>query len=743
MTSLDFAEETPPPPGGFRFDAVEARRVVARHRGLIAACVLVSLAAAAAVSYLTKPLYRATALMTLERERESPFDLVASVNRERGQEISVETVARLLTSREVVERAVRQLRLAEAAPGAAPVPATGAAAPKDAELDPVTRLAVALAPTIDVRPLRNTSLLEVSVTAHSAKRAADLANAVTDSFIAWKLDSRFRLLGQASEFLSSQIADAKTTLTQKEERLAAFGRRKDILSGDTSSPNGAKVDALQRDAAAATADRIGKEAREAELTRSDAAAVATSSPNVIAIRSEIGRLEQEYTEKLKLFKPDWPAMVQLKAQIEKRRLDLANAIADAGAAAREGARADVASARRREEGLKAALQAQRSEAMSVNADAVAYNALKAETETQRALVDNLQKRQAEILVLTRVEGERQTDVRIVERALPPGSRFRPSYRLNGILGLAVGTLVGLAIAFALERLDRTLRTPEQIRELLKLPVLGVIPAAGSPSARGRGASRKIPSGERPSLTAAPSIELLPHEHSRSAIAEAYRALRTSLLLSSAELLHSFVVTSALPLEGKTTTAANLAIVLSQLGKKVLLVDGDLHRSRLHEVFHVSNAEGLVSVLAGRVDAQQAVQKTAIPNLSLLPAGPPSPNPSGLLASDTMRRFLDGAIDRFDYVVVDAPPVLAVADAIVLGYLSNGVILTVRAGQTPRENVVKAWSELRSSNVRVLGVVLNALEDKNSVSDRERYGGAYYIADEPVAAALKAPADTPV
>ena len=393
MTSLDFSEETPPSPGGFRFDAVEARRVVARHRGLIVGCVLLSLAAAAVVSYLTQPLYRATALMTLERERESPFDLVASVNRERGQEISVETVARLLTSREVVERAVRQLRLAEPATApAAAVPAAGAAPPKDAELDPVTRLAVALAPTIDVRALRNTSLLEVSVTAHSAKRAADLANAVTDSFIAWKLDSRFRLLGQASEFLSSQIADAKVTLTQKEERLAAFGRRKDILSGDTSSPNGAKVDALQRDAAAATADRIGKEAREAELTRSDAATVAATSPNVIAIRSEIGRLEQEYAEKLKLFKPDWPAMVQLKAQIEKRRQDLANAIADAGAAAREGARADVASARRREEGLKAALQAQRSEAMSVNADAVAYNALKAETETQRALVDNLQKR---------------------------------------------------------------------------------------------------------------------------------------------------------------------------------------------------------------------------------------------------------------------------------------------------------------------------------------------------------------
>jgi succinoglycan biosynthesis transport protein ExoP len=754
MTNLETVEETPPLSSGFDFEFADVRRIVTRHRWLVVGCVLVSLAAAFLVSYFTKPLFRATALITLERERENPLDLAASVAHERGQEVSVETVARLLTSREVLERAVRKLRLAE--PARTREPAAGRSAVgvegdrKGAELDPVTRLAVGLAPTIDVRPIRNTSLLEVSVTAYSAQRAADLANGVMDAFIAWKLDSRFRLLGQAVEFLSSQIVDAKASLAQKEERLLAFGRRKEILSGDPST-NAAltKLEALQRDAATATADRITKEARAAVLLQSATLADSLTTPLVTQLRSDVTQMEREYQEKLSLYKPNWPAMQQLKAQIEKRRLDLANAVDDAVRKAREAAHTDMSTAQRREEVLRAALQAQRSEAMSINADAVEYNTLKVETETQRALVDNLLKRQAEILVLTHLEGERVSDVRIVESALPPNSRFRPSYRLNGLVGLVAGIFFGLATAFALERLDRTLRTPEQITEILKLPVLGVIPATGNASARGYGipmASRKGPSGERPTLKTSPSrpgavlIELLPHEISRSPIAEAYRAFRTSLLLSSAELLRSFVITSAVPLEGKTTTATNLAVVLAQLGKNVLLVDADLHRSRLHEIFHVSNAEGLVSVLAGRIDVQYAVQKTAVPGLTLLPAGPPSPNPSGLLASDTMRRFLDEAIARYDYVVIDAPPVLAVADAIILGYLSNGVILTVRGGQTPREQVSRALSELRNSNVRVLGVLINALDEKNGASDRERYGGAYYPAAEPVPAeAVKPPA----
>jgi capsular exopolysaccharide synthesis family protein len=265
-------------------------------------------------------------------------------------------------------------------------------------------------------------------------------------------------------------------------------------------------------------------------------------------------------------------------------------------------------------------------------------------------------------------------------------------------------------------------------------VLGVIPAAGRTLARIDQAAlpRDTPEGEESGLnlpgagSPKASIELLPHTLSRSTLAEAYRAFRTSLLLSSAARPRCLGVTSALPLEGKTTTAMNLAVVLAQLGKSVLLVDADLHHSRLHETFHVSNTSGLVTVLTGHSDATTAIRETEIPNLSVLPAGPTSPNPSGLLSSGIMRRFLDGAMSRYDFVVVDTPPVLAVADAVVLGHLAGGVILCVHGGKTPRAAVIRARDELLRSNVRILGVLLNALEDESGeVTYRERYGAGYY------------------
>ena len=283
-------------------------------------------------------------------------------------------------------------------------------------------------------------------------------------------------------------------------------------------------------------------------------------------------------------------------------------------------------------------------------------------------------------------------------------------------------------------MDRSLRTPEQVSRYLNLPVLGIIPAVGRARARIDQAAlpEGMPGGEKARLTlpgaGSPksSIELLPHTLPRSNVAEAYRAFRTSLLLSSAARPRCLVVTSALPLEGKTATAMNLAVVLAQLGKSVLLVDADLHRSHLHETFHVSNTAGLVTVLTEHTDATSAIKETEIPCLSVLPAGPSSPNPSGLLSSDSMRRFLDGAASRYDFVVVDTPPVLAMADPVVIGSLAGGVILCVHAGKTPRAAVIRARDELLRSKVRILGVLLNALEDKSGeITYRERYAARYY------------------
>ena len=724
--------------------------MVLRRRWLIIYCVLGSVAVAAALAFREEPTYRAVALINLEKEQANPLDLGFGTQRDAGVDaLFLETETRLIRNREVLERAARRLRTAGSTEES-PVPESTDAVEKDRIADTARRMRNML----EVRQIQGTTLVELACVATSPRDAADITNAVAESYIDWKLEAKFRLLGQASRFLATQIEEAKKTLAAREQRLLAFGRKKDILSADPQSNSALpRIEAMNRDLSAATADRMSKEAKDYELRNANADSLADSLSNglVVQMRTEQARLEREYAEKLNLFKPDWPAMQQLKIQIERGRQSLEAVTKETVKKAQDAARADYLAALRREENLRAALQSQRSEAIAQNADAMDYNNLRVETEAQRALLDNLLKRDAETQVAARLQGERVSNIRIVESALSPRQRWGPSYRKYVVLGLVCGMMLGLAIAFGLDTLDRSLRTPEQVVEYLHLPVLGVIPAMqkGPKALTGPPAARPSGSGGRGTISldskpAAMPIELLPHEHARSTVSEAYRAFRTSLLLSSAELLRSLVVTSAIPQEGKTATATNLAVVLAQLGKEVLLVDADLHRSRLHEVFHVSNAEGLTSVLAGRVDAKRAVQKTAIPGLTLLPAGPPSPNPSGLLASDTMGRFLDGAIERFDYVVLDAPPVLAVADAIVIGHLSSGVILTVRGGQTPRELVLRALRELRNSNVKVLGVLINALDDNNGASDRERYGGAYYPAADLVAAdAVKPPADKAV
>jgi succinoglycan biosynthesis transport protein ExoP len=495
------------------------------------------------------------------------------------------TETQLMRNREVAERVVTKLKLA------------GAPEATTASPDTVTSEALRIQRFIEVKPVRGTNLIELSYIADSPKKAAELANAVAEAYIDWKLDLKFRVIGQASKFLASQIEQAKQALSEKEQRLLALGRQKDILLIAPQSNQLQKLTALGQDVTSTMADRISKETRYNELQKANADSLPDSlaTSAILQQRNDLARLEREYSDKLGVFKPEWPAMQSLRAQIEKARQDLKVATREAVAKAREAAKADYEMALRREESVKDALQRQRTEAMSMSRNAIDYNNLRIEVETQRALVDNLLKREAEMQVLLRLQGERLTNVRIVESALPPRAPFKPSITLNALLGLLFGVAGGVGLAFALESLDRSLRSAEQVVQHLRLPVLGIIPPSQAVldhrygygygySDRSPEADATRPPGGKPKK--AVPIELLPHDLPQSTVAEAYRAFRTSLLLSRADGVRSLVVTSALPLEGKTSTATNLAIVLGQLGRGVLLVDADLRRPHIHEILNV-------------------------------------------------------------------------------------------------------------------------------------------------------------
>lgn len=286
----------------------------------------------------------------------------------------------------------------------------------------------------------------------------------------------------------------------------------------------------------------------------------------------------------------------------------------------------------------------------------------------------------------------------------------------------LGTILGFAAIFFLEYMDRSVKTPEELERITHYASLGVIPSASSMSARAGGygheygrALPRLRAVETAEKTA--GVELIPHTDARSPVSEAYRAFRTSLLLASATSPKVIVITSSFAREGKTTTSVNLATVLAQMGKPVLLIDADLRRPRLQKVFQGKMNVGLVNYLAANIPFDDVIQATEVPNLSVVLSGPIPPNPSELLASDRMKHLIEDVRSKYAYVIFDSPPVLAVTDAIVLAASADGVVLTVHGGQTPRELVQRSAEKLRQANIPVLGAILNNL-------DLHQYGYTY-------------------
>ncbi|HUF18971.1 MAG TPA: polysaccharide biosynthesis tyrosine autokinase, partial [Thermoanaerobaculia bacterium] len=680
--------------------------VILKHQRLILVSIGIALLVGLLISVLSERSYRATAVLNVEKDTASLLEIGTQRPFSAQDPEFLPTQTRLMKSRGVAERVLARLE-----PEAA------------SEVS-----AAEIQANLEANPIRGTSLIELSYIGDSPEQAAQIANLTADEYIQWNIESKLQAVDQTSSFIATQIAQLKNEIDAKELELQAYGREKGIIS-DNPQTNVTlqNLESLNTDYSAAVADRVAKEARFRELQNAspDAIADTLSDGETAQLRTEQARLEREYAEKLNLYKPEWPAMQQLKAQIDKGSQHLWTFTRETAARAREVARSEYLTARRREDSLRAVMQGQKGEAMALNSDAVQYNTLAVEVKTKRALHDKLLEQQAETEVTSRLRGQGVSNVRVVDDALPPGARFRPSYSRNALNALLFGAAIGLGLAFLREYLDRSLRSPEQVEQYLQLPALGVIPAVGAPSHRRYGYSyllkkRRKPFQDDGENEEKQSVELLPHEHPRTTAAEAYRAFRTALLLSRAGGVKSIVITSSVPAEGKTSTALNLSIVLGQLGKNVLLIDADLHKPRTHEVLRISNRAGLVTILAENARPADVTVKTSFPGLSVIPAGPLSPNPSGLLASDAMADLLKSSASNYDFVVIDTPPISMVSDAILLGYRADGAVLCVKGGDTPREQVARVRDKMLRSNVRILGVLINNLED-----DPTAYGGRYY------------------
>jgi capsular exopolysaccharide synthesis family protein len=353
----------------------------------------------------------------------------------------------------------------------------------------------------------------------------------------------------------------------------------------------------------------------------------------------------------------------------------------------------------------------------MNARLVEYNLLKREYETNQQLYESLLQRLKEAGVSASL---RSNNIHVVDRARPPLAPIRPRKALNIMLSAVVGFVLGCVLALFNEYLDSSVKTPEEVEQLVNLPALGLVPSMSS-----------INGGRRRSLTGArsnaASTELATMAQPHSVVSEAYRALRTSILLSTSKHPPQVIlITSGQPREGKTTTALNLAITLAQRGDRVVLIDSDLRRPRVHRALHVSNEVGLSSFLSGNVpidNLPRAVPK--VPNLFVIPAGPTPPNPAELLSSEPISLMFSELRRQFDFVVLDSPPTITVADSMILAAHADGVILVAHGGVTTRESLRHTRKLIGSTNARIIGVVLNNVDIRSS---DYRYYYSYYYGD---------------
>ncbi|PYX51741.1 MAG: hypothetical protein DMG76_31300 [Acidobacteria bacterium] len=567
-----------------------------------------------------------------------------------------------------------------------------------------------------------TRIVEIHYSHPDARLAAQIANILINTFIEQNFKTKFESTMQTSAWLSVQLSDLQMKVETSQEKLVRYQKEHDILGIDEKQNIvTSKLDELNKELTAAEGDRIQKESayKLASAGNPEIFAKAEPSSLINQLRTQESDLRMKYAEATTQFGSSYPKVMQLGNQL--KQVEASIQAEDERIASR--VQNEYLSALQREKLLGAALDVQKQEANHLNESAIEYNLLKRDAESNRQLYEGLLQKLKEAGVSA---GLRSSNIRIVDVARVPTSPSAPNIPRDIVLGLALGLFGGIGLAFVLESLDNTVRTPEEAQIISALPSLGIIPLSTKQIARDRkNGHPRLSLGSR-SSESADSLQLITFARPRSELAESYRALRTSIMLSSLGSPPKVIlVTSALPQEGKTTTSINSAIVLAQRGGRVLLVDADLRRPGVHKALGLRNTSGLSTLLTGGDGSQNAILSTEIPNLFVLTAGPPPPQPAELLGSILMKDYLCRLRKEFDHIVIDTPPALSVTDAVLLSVEADSVLVVVRSGQTTKAALRRVRDLLSHVNARITGVIVNAFDLHSGSSYYYQYDSKYY------------------
>lgn len=584
-------------------------------------------------------------------------------------------------------------------------------------LDPYSKIVEELHNHIEVIPIRDTKVIKASYTSSFPILATEIVNTLSEEFIAFSIEKRYEATKQASNFLGDQIVNLKEDLGAKERELQRYGQEKKLFFlSDKETTVIAKFADLNEAFTQAQIERIRAEVayRELKSLNIDSLPQTVENHLIQNFKEKYTSMRNEYEEKSKIFKPDYPEMVRLKTKIESMRGELKSEIKKAV----EAAESQYRSALKRESSLKALLDKQKADVVEMDSNAIFYNSIKIEVENKRKLLDSLVERQNEALVSARLGGLNTGNISIIDKAKIPQKPVSPKKKLNLALALLMGIFGGVGLCFVFEYLDNTIKNPEDIEKLVGLPSLGIISYLspdGTKKNRHEHYSAYKHKGQRygsgDSLPEIKNIELINHLFPNFSISEDYRTVRTSILFSNTvDSSRTIVFSSSLPVEGKTATAANMAVAFSQLQKRVLIIDTDLRRPSLHRLFKVRNVPGLTGYLSGKFSFDDAViQKTNIENIWIIPSGLIPPNPTELLNSKEMKILVEEVKKQFDVILLDTPPVLAVVDTLIISSLADSVILIVQHEKTTRKSLLKTVDELTKAKAKILGVIFNQVK----------------------------------
>jgi len=702
-------------------------RVLQKRRWTTIAIFLIVLATTAVGTFTMRPIYRGTATVQINKETPQVVDFKEIFAINTMDTDYYQTQYKILESRSLAKDVIEKLKLAEH-PEFLPKPETpfqkwksntlnsifGLLTPlgKDSDPDNDPSISEKDASLIDqflsrlkIEPIRNSRLVKIHFDSNDPGLAAHAANNLAAAYIDHSLKSRFITTQHAKEWLTGQLNDLKAKVERADEALQVFGSKHDIVSlEEKENIIIQRLTELNQILAKAESDRMAKEAlyKQTKGRDIDSLPLIIDNKLITDLKQVYIELEAQYAKLSETFKPDHPQMVHL----EKQMTSVQKRIETETGKIIQSIRNDYESSLRRESLIRAAFQEQKGKAMQMKEKAIEYNILKREADTNRELYAGLLQKMKEAGISA---GITASNIQVIDKAELPRRPYKPNKRLNLLLAAVVGIFLGVGLAFFLEYLDNTVKTSEDVEQFIRLPSFGMVPEISHER------RKRLEKG-----TSYP-VELVTHGHPKSVLSEAYRSIRTSILLSFSEKPPKrIVITSPNPLEGKTTTVINTAIALSQTGAKVVIIDTDMRKPRIHKIFAEENGAGFSTFLSGHADLESIVKKTEIPNLFYIPSGPIPPNPSELIGSNIFKNALDSLGDRFDHIVFDSPPVLGFADSLILSNSVDGVILVVVGGKTPRETLQRTKEILQQVNAKILGVVINRVD-----IHRSDYGYYYY------------------